>query len=192
MQTAEKRYSESEYLAREHAREGRWEYVDGLEYAMSGATAAHNDIVGNLFAVVHAALRPRGCKARVADQRLKVSTRYYYPDLVAFCGQGTYQDDVFNTLIDASLVIEVLSFTTEKVDRVEKFDAYGKLGSLRDYVLVDSMQVRVEHYHRERADEPWTLRVGHAGERLVIASMGIDVAVDSIYEGVHIDADADR
>lgn len=192
MQTAEKRYSESEYLARERAREGRWEYVDGLEYAMSGASAPHNDIVMNLATLVNVALRPRGCRARCADQRLKVNTRYYYPDLVAFCGQGSYQDDAFNTLIDARLVIEVLSFTTEKVDRVEKFDAYGKLASLLDYVLVDSMQVRIEHFHREQVSDPWTLRVGHAGERLVIAALGIDVAVDAIYEGVQIDPDADR
>lgn len=54
------------------------------------------------------------------------------------------------------------------------------------------MQVRVEHFHRAQVSDPWTLRVGHAGERLVIAALGIDVAVDSIYEGVQIDPDADR
>lgn len=187
MRPAEKRYTETEYLARERARDGRCEYVDGVEHAMSGASGAHNDLVLALGSMLRDALAPRGCRARVADQRLKVGTRFYYPDVVAFCGEPSYLDDAFDTLTDARLVIEVLSPTTEKTDRDEKFDAYEHLGSLRDYALVDSRQVRIEHHHRDAITDPWVRHVARAGGTLAIPALDVRLPVDAIYDRVQLD-----
>jgi Uma2 family endonuclease len=121
------RLTAAEYLAFERASPERHEYVDGQVYAMAGASEAHNVIAGNLFAALHAQLRGRPCRVYMADMRVKVSPtgRYSYPDVAALRGEPAFEDADLDTLLNPSTIVEVLSRSTERSDRGDKFADYG-------------------------------------------------------------------
>ncbi len=184
MQTAEKRYSEKEYLARERVRDVRHEFVEGVEYAMAGASRAHSDLQQNLVVLLRAAVRSSGCNVGGPDQRVQPGARYYYPDLVGYCGSGN--DDGFHTLRDARLIIEVLSAGTEAADRGEKFEAYASLQSLVEYVLVDSRRMRVERFLRQ-PDGSWRLDAFGPGASVHLTAFDVELSIDALYEGVTLE-----
>jgi Uma2 family endonuclease len=146
-----------EYLAREAMAEARSEYRDGNTYAMAGASRAHNLIAGNTFAELHARLGGRLCETYMSDMRVKVSkTRLYaYPDVVVVCGTPRFEEDQGESLLNPTVLIEVLSPSTEAYDRGGKFTHYRRLDSLCEYILIAQDYVHVEHY--ERRGEQWLL-----------------------------------
>ncbi len=127
-----------EYLASEQDGELRHEYVSGEVYAMTGANRRHGLIVGAFFAALHPAARAKGCQLFSNDMKVHLHhagvETFYYPDLLLACNPDDYED-YFVTR--PCLIVEVLSATTERIDRREKLYAYtGGLASLREYVLV--------------------------------------------------------
>ena len=147
------RYTPEEYLALERHAEFRSEYIDGRIIAMTGASAAHNFIAGNLYAGLLARFSGRACHVFIADMRVRFGRgrQYTYPDLAALCGTPVYEDAVLDTLLNPSLLVEVLSDSTEAYDRGDKFTGYQALDSLREYVLVSQNQVKVERFVRQGA-----------------------------------------
>ena len=153
-------YTPEEYLALERKAEYKSEYINGQIFAMSGASRdhglitrasrEHNLIAGNLFGELRARLRGRPCEAYVSDMRVKVHPTglYTYPDVVITCGEPIFEDRQLDTLTNPTVIIEVLSRSTEAYDRGEKFAHYRRLESLTDYVLVAQDKVRVEHFVR--------------------------------------------
>lgn len=186
MEPALKLLTEAEYLLDERAREFKHEYVDGMVYAMSGASRAHGVLQSALNAALRPIVRARGCDVIGSEMRVKPGSRFYYPDLVAFCRDAKYIDDAFDTLLDATLVVEVLSKSTERVDRGEKFEAYRRLLSFREYLLVDARRVQVEQY--VLADGVWQppLILG-AGDTVVLTSFEGRLDLDAIYDGVELE-----
>jgi Uma2 family endonuclease len=142
-----------EYLAFERKATTKHEYLAGEIVAMSGASFAHNFITGDIFGELRAQLQGRRCKAATNDMRVKVSKTgsYFYPDVVVFCGEPQAEDNESDTLLNPTVIIEVLSPSTEARDRGEKFWHYQQLASLQEYVLVSQDRVCVEHYLREGA-----------------------------------------
>ncbi len=110
---------------------------NGVITAMAGASRAHNRISGNIYRKIADQLENRQCEAFVADMRLCVSRTglYTYPDVMAVCGGAQFLDQEVNTLLNPSLIVEVLSRTTESYDRGVKFGHYRQLHSLQEYVL---------------------------------------------------------
>jgi Uma2 family endonuclease len=186
MEPAKKRYSESEYLARERARAVRHEYVDGVEYAMAGASGTHNDLVLRLGVALLAALESKGCNARTVDQRVKPGAKYYYPDVVVYCGEPRTSEDGFDTLLDATAIIEVLSPGTEAVDRGEKFHAYRALPSFREYLLVDPRRRFIERFTRQD-DGTWRVFEYGAGHLVPIEAASVSFEVDAVYRNVKLE-----
>jgi Uma2 family endonuclease len=139
------------YLALERKAKTKSEYFNGQIYAMSGASRAHNLIGGNIFGGLHAQLRERDCEVYTNDMRVKVSPTglYTYPDVVVVCDEPRFEDDVFDTLLNPIVLIEVLSPSTEAYDRGEKFAHYRQIASLQEYVLVSQDRISVEHYLRQ-------------------------------------------
>src|SRR5262245_59974595 len=123
MQMPAQRMSVAEYLEFEERTEARHEYVDGYIYAMSGATSPHNLIVVNLYFHARLARPPQGCRIFMQGQKVHVasSNSIYYPDLVASCDQTDAADSYLER---PCFVIEVLSPSTERIDRTEKRDDY--------------------------------------------------------------------
>ncbi|MDQ5824117.1 MAG: Uma2 family endonuclease [Chloroflexota bacterium] len=185
---AEPYYSPEQYLAIEREAQSRNEYVNGVIYAMSGASREHNLITGNVFAEIRAQFRGRPCEAYVGDMRVKVSSTgmYTYPDVVAVCGEPVFDDEHVDTLTNPTMIVEVLSPSTEGYDRGEKFAHYRRLETLRDYVLVAQDKVRVEHFVRlDDTSRQWVLtEISEPDGTLHLASIGCNLSLRDIYDRV--------
>ncbi len=153
-----RKLSTAEYLDSERAAAFRSEYFRGETFAMAGASKAHNTLSTNL--VVEAGTRMKGgaCQIWSTDQRLKIDRTglYTYPDLVIVCGQPEYDSEDQDTLVNAQVVVEILSPSTERYDRGAKFGHYQQLPSVREYVLVSQDRKQVERFVRQ-PDETWVL-----------------------------------
>ncbi len=150
--------SAEDYLAMERASDIRHERVDGEIFAMTGASRKHNLINGNVFASLHGQLKHRPCEIYSSDMRVKIDAAgsYVYPDIVVACDTPRFEDEDLDTLLNPTLIIEVLSDSTEAYDRGGKFSAYRNLESLQEYILIIQHDVRVEHYVRQE-QESWLL-----------------------------------
>jgi Uma2 family endonuclease len=156
---AEKLYSFKEYLVLERAADYKSEYVDGYIYAMAGASREHGMVVYNIAGELRNQLKDRPCDAFIADMRVKPAQArsYRYPDIAVVCGGAEFEDQQTDTLLNPTLLIEVLSPSTEASDRGDKFAEYRRIPSLREYLLVKQDQPRIEHYARQGAG--WFLTV---------------------------------
>lgn len=175
----------AEYLARERAATEKSEFINGRVYAMAGAGRPHNLIVGNTFAEIRAQIRGRGCEAYVDDMRVKVARTdlYTYPDIAALCDEPQFEDDQIDTLLNPSVIIEVLSPSTESYDRGAKFAHYRRLESLREYTLIAQDAPRVEHYLRE--GDSWLLtELNGVDAELSINTLGCTLKLSEIYDRV--------
>lgn len=176
------RLSEQEYLHGELSSEVRHEYVDGEVYAMAGAGEAHNLISLNIASKLREFVRGGPCRVFISDMKLHVRTwkAYYYPDIMVTCDSADSQSH-FKEL--PSLVVEVLSPSTESTDRREKMLACRTLSSLREYLLVASEKRQVELYRRDERAE-WQLAAVSQEEPLMLESVGRSLTLDEIYEDV--------
>lgn len=174
------------YLRLERQAETRSEYLDGEVFTMAGASEAHNLIATNLTASLVVRLKDRPCKVYSSDMRVKVSATglYTYPDVVVVCGHPQFEDRQRDTLLNPTVIIEVLSPSTESYDRGGKFDHYSTLASLTDYLLVGQESVAVDHYLRQE-DGKWLLsRYRSLAEAAHIASIGCDLPLADAYDKV--------
>ena len=176
----------AEYLARERRAEFKSEYLNGETFAMAGASYAHNLIKDNLVAELSTRLRGGPCRTLSSDMRVKVSRTglYTYPDVLVLCGPPEFEDNERDTLLNPRVVIEVLSYSTEKYDRGAKFRHYQQVPSLQEYVLVSQDEPVVEHFAR-RPDGTWVLTTaaGLDGE-LTLATVPARVPLAAVYAGV--------
>ncbi len=178
----QKIWTPAEYLALERSSPERHQLVDGEIFAMAGASFEHNTIVGNLVGELRNALRDRPCRVTPSDLRIHVPATglYTYPDVTVVCGDPLFEDGARGTLLNPTVLVEVLSESTEGYDRGKKFRYYRSIASFREYVLVAQDVVSVERYTRGD-DGVWSLHESGAGGRLVLASIGCEIAVDEIY-----------
>lgn len=167
-------YSPAEYLALERAAEYKSEYVDGYTYAMTGASREHGLIAFNIAGELRNLLRNRPCEAFIADMRVKPAraSSYRYPDIAVVCGKPEFEDQQGDTLVNPTLIIEILSPSTEATDRGRKFAEYQRIPSLREYILISQDQPRIERFARQT--EGWLLTVSEGME----AAMRLD-AIDA-------------
>ena len=143
-----------EYLAFDRASETKHEYFDGEIVAMAGASYAHNLIVMNTGASLHAQLRGRPCRVLPSDLRLfmQMTNSFFYPDLTVVCGQPQFGYGSPDTLLNPAIVIEILSPSTEGDDRGRKFQQYRTIESLQEYLLIAQGTPRIEHFVRQTSD----------------------------------------
>jgi Uma2 family endonuclease len=185
MQTAAKHdfVSVEEYLASEAASEVRHEYLGGLVYAMAGETTDHNQIVGNLYFALRQHLKGKMCRLYMSDIRVNFDLRndeyFYYPDLIVTCDR---RDNHKRFVRHPKLIIEVLSESTERVDKREKFFAYTSMPSLEEYVLVE--QAAREATVFRRADGWKATKASGAKAKLALKSLKFALPLTSVYEGV--------
>ena len=138
-------FTPEEYLALERKATLKSEYISGEILAMSGASLAHTRITADIVTELNIQLRDGKCEVISNDMRVKTGAKgaYFYPDIVVFCGNPQFEDNVFDTLLNPIIVIEVLSPSTEAYDKGEKFRHYQELASLQEYILVSQDRVRV-------------------------------------------------
>ena len=177
------RISVADYLSMERNSSEKHEFVFGEIFAMTGASARHVEIVGNIAGDLRNQLRQRPCRVYSTDLRICVDSnhRYTYPDVVAICNQPQFLDDMLDTLLNPELIVEVLSESTRNYDRGDKFQQYRGISSFREYLLVDQERVHVERYSKQ-SDGMWTLWETDAiGAVVQLESVGVALAVSEIY-----------
>lgn len=179
----EHRYTDDEYLAIDRASDTKSEYLDGVIYAMGGASARHVQIVGNVARELGNQLRDKPCVVYSTDLRVRVSRQglYAYPDVVVVCGDPVFIDDELDTVTNPLLIVEVLSSSTKNYDRGEKFERYRSISTLQEYLLVAQDKMHIERYLRQ-SDDAWVLReTNSAGDTIDLASAGCRLPVAEIY-----------
>lgn len=182
--------SPEDYLAWERSQPAKHEYHLGEVFAMAGGSPRHNFLSGAMVAELRAALRGKGCHVLTSDQRIAAEQgrRYVYADSVVVCGPMKMEPGTSDVLANPRFLVEVISKSTETYDRGEKWEAYQRLASLTDYLLVAQASVRVEHFQRE-ADGSWRYRVKKVGDTVTLAN-GATLSIDAIYEDAFaLDAD---
>ena len=174
-----------EYLLLERGSTQKHEYICGEILAMAGASRAHNLITGNLAQGLRNQLADQPCETYSSDMRVRTTpTDYTYPDVVVACGEMQFEDDELDTLLNPTLLIEVLSKTSEKTDRGEKFTNYRNLPSVQEILLVSQTQMRVEHYVRHSAEE-WALHdITSPTATIQLKSIGCTLTMTELYARV--------
>lgn len=165
--------------------EGRYEWVDGLAVAMAGPSPRHCGIEANLVTDLNIVLRGRGreCSALPAGQMISVrdGRGYRHADTTIVCGERQF--DRQGALINPTVLIEVLSRSTEGDDRSDKWDEYRRIPSLRDYLLVGQRHMRVDHFQRQ--GDLWLSLPSYTeiGQMITLTD-GVSLPIGAIYEGV--------
>lgn len=178
-------YTPEEYLALERNAEFKSEYLDGRIVAMTGATAVHNTITGNVHGELRTRLRGTHCRQFMGDMRVQIGggRRYTYPDVAVVCGKPRFMDGALDTLTNPALIVEVLSPSTEAYDRGEKFLHYRAIESLQEYVLIAQDRVLVERF--VRGGDFWTLStLTDLDVSLELVSVDCSIPLREIYYNV--------
>jgi Uma2 family endonuclease len=163
----ETKWTPAEYLAFEREQcDVKHEYLDGriipmaeTIQGMAGASLAHNRIVSNLVITLGTQMRGRPCDIFSSDMRIHIPATglYTYPDIAALCGEPEFEDDQLDVLLNPTVIIEVLSPSTEAYDRGAKFDHYRSIDTLQTYVLIAQDRAHIEQFQRQESG--WLLTV---------------------------------
>jgi Uma2 family endonuclease len=181
-----RRLTEAEYLVIERAAETKSEFYDGEMFAMAGARPNHNLITLNISAELREQLRGGPCEVYVGDMRVKVAKTglYTYPDVVVACSDPRFLDEEVDTLLNPTLLVEVLSESTAKYVRNLKSRLYRKLPSLKQYVIVEQDEPLVEVYTRSPSGE-WKLSdASELTHSVSLKPIGCKLSLADVYEKV--------
>lgn len=192
-------FTQEEYLAHEREAGYKSEYIAGQVVAMSGVSREHSLINTNLLRVLSSLLLDRPCEVHASDLRVKVGAKvstkvsarslYTYPDIAVVCGDAQFEDDQVDTLLNPTLLVEVLSPSTEAYDRGAKFGYYRQLPSLQEYLLVSQDEMLVENFVRE--DSGWLLTETRDPDAIVrLPSINCEIPLSEIYRKIVFSIDS--
>lgn len=184
---AQRFVSEAEYLELEERSPLKHEYLNGEVFAMAGGGNAHALLCAQGVSSLINALRGKPCRAVGSEQRVKVEEtgERFYPDAAVYCPGARLEGREGQELLDPKVIIEVMSPSSERFDRGDKFDTYKNIASLTDYILVERNRVRVEHFRRVNDD--WLVR-SYVSRADVIALSSVDgaLSLSELYEGLNV------
>ncbi len=176
------------YLTLEAESEVKYEYHDGFVVAMAGGTPTHSLICSNAGRFIGNALDAAGknCKVYNSDLKVRIESvnRTYYPDVTVACEEPQFSEKDANALINPTLLIEVLSKSSEAVDRIEKFHYYRELTSFQEYVLISQVEPKViTHYYK--GPDLWEFKTVKGLDQAVpLQSLGCEVQMKDLYRMV--------
>jgi len=184
---AKRRYSLEEYFELERTSEERWEYFNGEVFCMSGVSPNHDAIESNFNLALRLALRERDGRVFLANMRIKVPAAppYRYADLAALCDKPVFEKiGGIEALTNPTVIIEVLSPSTEAYDRGDKFTYYKSISTLREYLLVAQHRPHVTHYAREEGAVWKYEELNELGSDLALPSIDCVLALSDVYRNV--------
>lgn len=181
------RMTADEYLEWESQQEIRHEYCDGEVSGIAGGTKGHNRVALNLYSELVDKVDADSCEINTSDVKVKIDEglSYRYPDLIVSCDERDKTEVEFYQF--PKLIVEVLSDSTETVDRGEKFQEYIQIPTLEEYVLVSAKQMLVECFRRGER-RMWLYFPYREGETVEIASMGVELPIEKLYRNVQLDS----
>ena len=184
-----RRYTLEEYFALELASEEKYEYFDGEVFCMSGASPEHEQLIFNLSLALGNSLRGRNCRVYPSGLRIIVPTQppYRYPDLTALCDKPQYvKVGGINALVNPSLIVEVLSASTEAYDRGDKFTHYKSIESFSEYLLVSQARPHITHFVRREKGIWLHEEFNDLGDVVHLTSLDCELALDDVYTHVEL------
>jgi Uma2 family endonuclease len=179
--------SAEEYLQMELDSVEKHEFFDGEIVAMAGNTISHNRIVNNLIGELHSFLKGKSCESYPSDFRVvtPLFDAYTYPDVSVVCGKTELKNGCFDTLTNPTVIIEVMSKTTEKNDRGYKYFYYLQIPSLKEYILIDSNSCHAEIIRVGEERNKWEIiNIDGADGILHIESIDMKLPMAAIYDRV--------
>ncbi len=182
----QQRISEAQYLQLERSSATKSQYWRGEIFAMAGASRKHNLIVANLIRELGSRLKNRPCRVYPSDMRLKIEATglYTYPDVTVVCGEELFADEKMDTLLNPLVIVEVLSDSTERYDRGEKFGHYRRIESLREYLLIAQHQEKMERFFKNEQGL-WTLtETDEEHSEIQLECLGCALSTAEIYDKV--------
>jgi Uma2 family endonuclease len=181
-----KTISATEYLEIERASKDKHELFHGRIMSMAGASISHNRIVSNMIGNLNTFLRGKDCEVFPSDLRVNIpsSESFTYPDVTIICGAPEMMDEKQDTIKNPSVIIEVMSPSTEQNDRGAKFFNYMQIQSLKEYVLISSTAVFAQTARRQ-SDSSWKFdELINLNDFLDIKSIAHEISLQEIYENV--------
>jgi Uma2 family endonuclease len=173
--------SPDEYLAFEESSSERHEFVDGQVFAMAGGTTRHNKIAGALYARALAANHDPSCEVFIENVKLMLEDEsYYYPDVMICCEEDSSE---LRYRRRPCFIAEILSESTEAIDRGEKLLNYQKLESLQTYALISQDEARVEVFSR-LPDGAWRYKLLEGNAVLRVPCAKLELAVNELFHGI--------
>jgi len=189
--TAQRYFTEEEYLALEEAAEYKSEYRDGEIIPMTGGTTNHNRISLNMSIALRLALKGLDYDVFMGDVRLWMTKKrfYTYPDVMVIPGKPEYYNNRKDTVINPQVIIEVLSKSTKSYDRSDKFQFYQTLPTFQEYILIDQSRIYVEQYCK-LANKRWSYsQYDEEDTALVFDFFQVEVPLADMYEKVDFEAE---
>lgn len=183
-------FTAAEYLRIERAATYRSEFYRGEMFAMADGSPKHSLIKMNLSGALWSRLRGHRCTAYDSDLRIRCPTGLYtYPDASVICGELEFDDEHKDTVLNPTLIVEVLSKTTEAYDRGKKFDHYRTIPALREYVLVAQDEPMMQRFLRNE-DGTWTLTaVSGMDQVLAFKSIEVELPLAEVFDRVDFTAE---
>jgi len=183
----ERRYTLEEYLALERQSDVKYEYRDGEIFAVSGGTLSHELIMNNVFDLLRAQLREKGCRIFSSNRQIKVPAAppYRYADGSVVCGK--VEVERFNgndLLINPVLIYEVFSPSTEAYDRGDKFTYYKSIPSLREYLLIAQHRPHITHYVKQTENKWEQEEANDLSGRIYLPTIDCTLALSKVYRDV--------
>jgi Uma2 family endonuclease len=192
-----KKFTVEEYLEFEKSATEKHEYYLGEIFdmsghgellAMSGASNRHNKIFSNLFGGLCIKLKGKLCQPYGSDMRIHIpeNTLFTYPDITIICGDFISLDIDEDTIVKPTIIIEILSPSTMRYDRGDKFKLYRDVSTLKEYIMIDSKSISIEAF-RINDKAHWELEEYKtiSGE-LALPSLLISIPIADIYEGTKL------
>jgi Uma2 family endonuclease len=178
--------SVEDYLALDkNSRDARYEYLDGEVRMLAGGSTYHSALISRLGAIFERALENSSCWTYNSDIRVELSESYYvYPDLSVSCEESDQRLE--NSILHPCVVVEVLSPCTETIDRGEKLRCYLEHPDIQEYIIVDSLSIWIEVYHRE--EDGWKLRIYGPNDSVRLDQLSIQFPIETLYKGMDLQA----
>ncbi|HEY9808846.1 MAG TPA: Uma2 family endonuclease [Halomicronema sp.] len=190
-ETPKKTYTLEEYRQLEESAEFRNEYQDGEIIAMTGGSINHNRIIGNIFAYLKFALRAKNAEVFMTDLRLWIPRyrRGTYPDVMVISGEPVFNEKRNDEILNPSLIIEVLSKSTQEYDKADKFRFYRSIPEFSEYLLVSQYEFYVEQYIKNNSGQ-WLFQEYEGEESIVRFNLaGVEMSLKEIYEKVNFEVE---
>ncbi len=184
--TEKKIYTADEYLDLEVASDIRSEYRNGTIVPMTGGTPEHNDIASNLVTALKRSLRGRPYRVFILNQRLWLPAvnLYTYPDIMVLPKPIELQTGRRDTVMNACLIAEVLSKSTQNYDRGDQFVAYRTMPNFQEYVLIDQALILVEHHVKTAANQWLLTECDDPAASLTLPTLNVQISIADLYEDI--------
>ncbi|MDQ3264785.1 MAG: Uma2 family endonuclease [Myxococcota bacterium] len=181
------RYTLADYLSIESASNTKHEFFQGEVFAMGGGPPEHAALSAAIMVSLGAQLQGKPCRVYTSDLRVRVQSTSLltYPDVTVVCGKPQLDPEDRLAVVNPTVLVEVLSDSSEAYDRTEKFESYRQLPSLREYVLVSHREPLLEVHHQGE-DGAWTSSQIRAPERIRLSSLDCELDVAAIYRGIEL------